>query len=101
MLNGVEAGSLTDFRIFETDQFQRDLRKLTLAGHARIVKKLRAVVYPQLRSHPHHGPNIRKLKEMEPETWRYRVGAWRFFYEIDESKRVVSMTAAAHRGAAY
>jgi mRNA-degrading endonuclease RelE of RelBE toxin-antitoxin system len=30
-----------------------------------------------------------------------RIGAWRLFYEIDDEERVVSMTAAAHRVAAY
>jgi len=43
---------------------------------------------------------IRKLKELEPATWRYRIGAWRFFSEIDEDDRIVLLTAAAHRGAA-
>ena len=51
--------------------------------------------------HPHFGPHIRKLKGYAPETWRYRIGAWRFFYEIDEHERVVSMIAASHRGSAY
>lgn len=66
-----------------------------------MLAKLGAVVYPQLRRQPHHGSNIRKLKGYEPETWRYRIGAWRFFYEIDESKGIVLLTAAAHRGSAY
>ena len=92
---------MTEFRIFETEQFQRDLKQLTRAGHTRIAEKLRQVVYPQLRAHPHYGPNIRKLKGFEPETWRYRIGAWRFFFEIDEHEGIVWMTAASHRGSAY
>jgi mRNA-degrading endonuclease RelE of RelBE toxin-antitoxin system len=36
-----------------------------------------------------------------PPTWRYRIGAWRFFYENDEETRSVFLIAAAHRGAAY
>ena len=51
--------------------------------------------------HPHFGPNVKKLGGYEPETWRYRIGAWRFFYEIDERARIVFFTAASHRGAAY
>ena len=62
--------------------------------------KLRRLVYP-LREHPHFGPHIRKLKGYAPETWRYRIGSWRFFYEIDDGERVVSMIAASHRGSAY
>ena len=71
------------------------------AGHADIVDKLRRTVYPQLRRHPHFGPHVRKLKGATPDTWRYRIGAWRFFYEIDGDERVVFMIAASHRGSAY
>lgn len=90
-----------EFRVFETEQFQKDLRMLARAGHAHLVASLKESVYPQLRQHPHHGPNIRKLRGYEPETWRYRIGVWRFFYEIDERKRIVFLTAASHRGSAY
>ena len=50
---------------------------------------------------PHFGPHIRKLKNYTPETWRYRIGAWRFFYEIDDDERTVFMITAAHRGSAH
>jgi len=53
------------------------------------------VVYPQLIAHPHYGPNVRKLEGYVPPTWCYRIGPWRFFYEIDEARRVVSLTAAS------
>ena len=92
---------MTDYRIFETEQFQDDLGQLARAGRADIVRKLRQTVYPQLARHPHFGPHVRKLKGYSPDTWRYRIGAWRFFYEVDESDRIVSMTAATHRGSAY
>ena len=90
-----------EYRIFETDQFGRDIKRIARAGHQEIVRKLRTTVYHQLREHPHFGPHIRKLKSYTPETWRYRIGAWRFFYEIDDQERVVSMLAASHRGSAY
>jgi mRNA interferase RelE/StbE len=92
---------LGEYQIFETEQFEEDLRQLARAGRADIVRKLRQMVYPQLADHPHHGPHIRKLQGYTPETWRYRIGSWRFFYEIDEEERVVFMVAAAHRGSAY
>ena len=91
----------SDYRLFETRQFQKDLERLARAGEPTVVSKLERIVYPQLRRHPHFGPNIRKLRDFEPDTWRYRIGAWRFFYEIDEDGRIVLLTAAAHRGAAY
>ena len=92
---------MSEYRIFETDQFAEDLGRVARSGRSRIVEKLRGVVYPELRQHPHFGPHIRRLKGYEPPTWRYRIGAWRFFYEIDEGDRVVAMTAASHRGFAY
>lgn len=91
----------TEYRIFETRQFDKDLRRLAKAGHGEIVRKLRETVYPRLRASPHSGPHVRKLKAYEPTTWRYRIGAWRFFYEIDEQERIVLLTAASHRGSAY
>lgn len=92
---------MNEYRIFETDQFARDLELIGRSGRHDIVDTLRAVVYPQLRLHPHYGPHIRKLRSWDPTTWRYRIGAWRFFYEIDDEERIVFMTAASHRGAAY
>jgi len=92
---------LPEYRVFETEQFQRDLLEITKSGQPAVAARLRAVVYPQLVAHPHFGPSIRKLKSYAPPTWRYRIGVWRFFSEIDESRMVVSMIAAAHRGSAY
>jgi mRNA interferase RelE/StbE len=65
------------------------------------LEKLREHVYPQLREEPHFGPNIKRLRNWEPPTWRYRIGAWRFFYEIGERSRVIFMTASDHRSRAY
>lgn len=48
-----------------------------------------------------YGPNIKKLRNWKPPTWRYRVGDWRFFYEIDEQEKTVYLIAAYHRGEAY
>jgi mRNA interferase RelE/StbE len=77
------------------------MARLKRGGRGDIPKKLIDQVYPQLRVRPHFGPNIKKLSDFEPETWRYRIGSWRFFYEIDEQSRIVFMTAAAHRSRAY
>ena len=92
---------MNEYRIFETKQFTKDLREISMAEQPSVAGKLQRVVYPQLRQHPRFGPNIRELKGYTPETWRYRIGAWRFFYEIDDDERTVFMTAASHRGSAY
>ena len=87
---------MNNYRIFETDQFQKDLRKIARSGQKIITDKLREYVYPELRQHPHYGLNIKRLKDFSPETWRYRIGAWRFFYEIDEEEKIVYILAASH-----
>jgi mRNA interferase RelE/StbE len=92
---------LTDFRIFETDQFQKDLKQLARSGMPKLESKLREHVYPQLRSNPATGTNIKRLKGQYSDIWRYRIGAWRFFYKVDPTVRIVSMIAAAHRSRAY
>ena len=92
---------MAKYKIFETSTFQKDMTQLTQAGLDRIKKKLQEHVYPQLRENPYVGPNIKRLKRWDPPTWRYRVGAWRFFYEIEEKEKFISMTVAEHRSKAY
>jgi mRNA interferase RelE/StbE len=92
---------LSEYRIFETRQFQKDLAAIARSGSGAVEEKLRQVVYPALRHEPHFGPHVKKLKAYQPETWRYRIGSWRFFYEIDEAEKVLYLIAAAHRGSAY
>ena len=96
-----KGSSLNNYRIFETDQFQKDLQQITKSGQKKVSLKLRDFVYPQLLEHPDFGHNIKKLKSYTPPTWRYRIGAWRFFYEIDDEDRIVFMLAASHRSVAY
>lgn len=92
---------MDNFRIFETSQFLTDLEKDFSGQRERIKIKLATYVYPQLSRQPYFGKNIKKLTNYEPETWRYRVGEYRFFYEIDEKKKIVFMIAIDIRGRAY
>ena len=92
---------MVKFRIFETDQFVEDLARDLEGRGERIRKKLSEYVYPQLRSNPYFGKNIKKLKNYEPETWRYKIGRYRFFYEISEKERIVYMLAADSRKDSY
>jgi mRNA interferase RelE/StbE len=92
---------LDKFRIFETDRFLQDLSEDFKGQGERIAKKLREYVYPQLRDNPHFGKNIRKLKNYQPETWRYRIHAYRFFYEIDTKENIVYMLAVDSRKDSY
>jgi mRNA interferase RelE/StbE len=92
---------LARYRIFETTGFREDLARITRSGLSRLQEKLRESVYPRLREEPHFGPNTKRLKNWDPPTWRYRIGAWRFFYEIDEEQALVLMIAGDHRSRAY
>jgi len=96
-----EAGSFPPYSVFETRRFLADLASLGSVGQKRLEAKLRDYVYPILRQTPHSGSNIKRLKNWDPPTWRYRVGDWHFFYEIEERQRTVFMTAADHRKMAY
>lgn len=89
------------YRIFETERFRKDLDDLDPVSRTRILRKLSSFAYPLLRDEPHVGFWIRKLAGYRPETWRFRVGPWRLFYEIDEGRRIVFMTAADDRKDAY
>ncbi len=88
---------MAEYRIFETDQFETDLQAIAKAGYPKVRDNLRIMVYAELRKQPYFGPNIRKLKGYSPDTWRYRIGSWRFFYETDDAKKTIFMVAASHR----
>jgi len=89
------------YKIFEAERFLTDLKLLARHRKGLLEEKLLEYVYPQLKREPHFGPNIKRLRDWHPPTWRYRVGDWRFFYIIDEETKVVSMVTAAHRKEAY
>ncbi len=89
------------FRIFETDEFHKNLKQDFSGSQERIRAKLTAYVYPQLRQNPYFGKNIKKLLNYKPETWRYRIGSQRFFYSIDDKKKIVSMIAYDSRQSSY
>ena len=93
---------MSEYRLFETQQFDQDLWTLVRSQGQPALDALEKVVRPQLRQAPRLGPAIEKLSDYTPETWRCRVGPWGFFYEIDDEERIVFLTAAAcHTGPAY
>lgn len=92
---------MDNFKIFETEQFLEDMEFKFIGQYARIQKKLFSYVYPQLRYQPYFGKNIKKLIDYTPETWRYRIGSYRFFYAIDDHKKIVFMISADNRADAY
>lgn len=92
---------MADYRIFETTVFLDDLEKLSPRDRLRLKRKLQAFVYPRLRQEPHFGLQIKRLRDWLPPTWRWRIGSFRLFYELDEDERLVLITALARRDKAY
>lgn len=93
------AAPSSEFRIFETEEFRKALARLQPA--ASLSKKLGGYVYPQLRRNPYVGPNIRKLRDYEPPTWRYRIGSVRIFYAVDGTEPIVFLLTIDDRKDAY
>ena len=92
---------MNSYRIFETIQFQKNLQQNFSGQQKQIMAKLENYVYPQLKFQPYFGKNIKKLKNYKPETWRYRIRSYRFFYEINDAEKIVFMIAADNRQNAY
>lgn len=92
---------MSEFRIFETNEFTKKLDKLPKSESGFLRRKLDSYAYPQISSEPFYGKNIKKLKDYSPETWRYRIGSYRVFYVVDISERVVYMLTIDARKDAY
>ncbi|MCX6347768.1 MAG: type II toxin-antitoxin system RelE/ParE family toxin [Actinobacteria bacterium] len=89
------------FKIFETDQFLKDLKKLDKPEKMRLYSKILNTIYPQLKNNPYFGKNIKKLKAYNPDTWRYRIGSLRLFYEISDKEKIAYITTIECRGSSY
>ncbi len=92
---------MSNFRIFETDEFAKQLKKLTSRDAAFLRKKLDGYVYPQIKAEPFWGNNIKKLQSYSPDTWRYRIGKFRLFYIIDQEDKIVFILTIDDRKDAY
>ena len=92
---------MNKFRIFETNQFLRDFKEDFGGQQERIKTKLINYAYPQLKQNPYFGKNIKKLVNYNPDTWRYRISNYRFFYKIDDKNKIVFMISVDNRQKAY
>ena len=97
----IEEAVLLKFRIFETNQFISDVETLPTNVRDKLSVKIKTYVYVQISENPYFGLNIKKLKDYTPETWRYRLGNYRMFYEIDDSEKIIFITALDLRKDAY
>ena len=92
---------MSNYQIFETDEFLKKIKKITNRDQSFIERKLLQHIYPQLKEEPHYGNNIKKLMDYKPETWRYRIGKYRLFYVIDENEKTVYILSIDLRKEAY
>ena len=92
---------LSNYRIFETNEFLKNLEKLTLHDALFIKKKLQSYVYPQIKKEPCFGKNIKKLRDYVPDTWRYRIGRFRIFYIVDHKEKIIYILTVDLRKDAY
>ena len=92
---------MSDYLIFETDEFDKRLKKLSSRDAGFLRKKLNAFVYPQIKKEPFWGNNIKKLQGYSPDTWRYRIGKFRLFYIVDLDERIIYILSVDHRKDAY
>jgi len=97
----MERESLSDFRIFQTNEFLKKLGKLPSGETDFLEKKLREYVYPQLRAEPFFGKNIKKLKNYTSDTWRYRIGKYRLFNIVNPEEKIVYVLTLDLRKEAY
>ena len=96
-----EGASLSEYRIFETDEFLKGMEALNFQDKTFIAKKLASYVYPQIKLEPFFGKNIKKLKGYVPDTWRYRIGRFRVFYIVEQEEAVIYILTIDHRKDAY
>ncbi|WP_253703697.1 type II toxin-antitoxin system RelE family toxin [Treponema denticola] len=54
-----------------------------------------------MRKNPHFGPNIKKLKGIYKEIYRFRLGDFRLFYKVSEEKVTVFIIDIEARKDAY
>ena len=92
---------LPNYQVFIAEEYDKQLKKFSPKDRAFIEKKMAEYVIPQLQTEPHFGLNIKKLKNYEPPTWRYRIGKYRVFYEIDAEAKEVDILTICPRNDAY
>ncbi len=89
--------SLYDFKIAETKNFLKIKKNID----KNIYNKIINIVYPQLKSNPYYGTNIKKLKGKFEGYYRYRLGNYRLFYLIEEEKVLIVVIDFKHRQRSY
>ena len=86
-----------NFQIAESKTFEKVKKKID----SQLYTKIKNIVYPQLKSNPYFGTNIKKLTGGFEGYYRYRIGSYRLFYLIENEKVLVVIIDLKHRQNAY
>ncbi|MCF6268162.1 MAG: type II toxin-antitoxin system RelE/ParE family toxin [Melioribacteraceae bacterium] len=86
-----------NFQIAEAKTFAKQKKNID----SKLYSKIKNIVYPQLRSNPFYGTNIKKLKGEFDGYYRYRVGDNRLFYLVENEKVLVVIVNLKQRKNAY
>lgn len=89
---------LNNFEIAETEIFSS---KTEDRKYIKIYKKIIDYIYPQLKINPFFGNNIKKLKGEFEGIYRYRIGDYRLFYQIENDKVLIIILNIDDRKDAY
>ena len=99
----VKRRSLPEYRIFETEQLARDLKRIARSGHEDTVRTLRPVVCPQL-TRPLMLARTSASSERCPRNLAVshrRLAVLLLLRDCRRQARAVFMITATHRGLAY
>jgi mRNA interferase RelE/StbE len=66
-----------------------------------LYEKITGDVYPLLKNNPFYGVNIKKLKGVYKDIYRFRIGEYRLFYKINEQDSIRFILNIENRQDAY
>jgi mRNA interferase RelE/StbE len=89
---------LDKYKIAETETFSK---KTSTKKYNHLYKKIFEDIYPILRKNPFFGANIKKLKGEYKEIYRFRIGDYRLFYQVNEKEYIIFVIDIENRKDAY
>ena len=89
---------LDNYTIAETETF---LDNINNKKYNFLYPKIKNYIYPILQNNPFFGSNIKKLKGEFKDLYRFRIGKYRLFYQIDKNKIIVFIIDIKDRKDSY